>query len=463
MKNRHLLTMIVALVLIPSSAVNRTILIDSSHGEKILLATDSDHSLCFRAFEDVYGISESEKEITYKNIQDYDMLLIGLPMKDFDTAEREAIQQFVTNGGGLLLVGEPESDVRYARIQYINSLSMMFGVEFSNKTMFGNFQSTEIAGQTHPIFSGISKMFWAASCTLIVGEPSKPIYNEGKCIIAYCEYGKGRIIFLPDSDFFFCRFMKEDDNEKFVANIFNWLTEPGGPFSQQRELQEKGLSLLEEGKEQMESGEFELAKSTLTRSMSYLESALAIYESDTIEGIIDTIKSLIADAETGIKASELLEEATALFEAGQYASALQVLEESSTLFQSINSDKSEECVALIQKCRERLNERVGQAEALLEEGIAYFKNQQYDLARARFEGALLGFAELESTEKIQECEEWISSCDKQLESVPLQSLEPSENRSLRYTAIVAGTAVIFAVIIGFLLYRSQKQRGRRSP
>jgi hypothetical protein len=86
-----LLVMIVVMALIPSSSFDGKILIDLSHNERIL-RTPSNHNVpCFSIFEDTYEITESYVDITYGGIQDYDVLLIGMPQEIFSSFEIETL------------------------------------------------------------------------------------------------------------------------------------------------------------------------------------------------------------------------------------------------------------------------------------------------------------------------------------------------------------------------------------
>lgn len=69
----------------------------------------------------------------------------------------------------------------------------------------------------------------------------------------------------------------------------------------------------------------------------------------------------------------------------------------------------------VYRCIQPLEEKQqlkNEAEALLGEGIACFEQQQYDLAKIKFEKALMLFTELGDEEKIEECKEWITSCEE---------------------------------------------------
>lgn len=435
------------MALVPSSSPDRRILIDLSHNERILRTPSKYNVPCFDIFKDTYEIVESYEEITYKNIQDYDVLLIGMPQEIFNPSEIEDISRFITNGGGLLLLGEPKPDYRFSESQFINSLSRVFGVEFDDNTSIRHTLAIEIQGQVHPVFQKVEEILWATSGGLTVKEPSKLLLShENQCILAYCEYGNGRVIFLPDSDFFLFPYVDRNDNRQFTTNILDWLSEEGGPYVHHKEMLDKGLPLIEEGRKQVDSGEYDRAKFTLTRSRGYFENASTIYDSDATTSFLRTIDSLIVDAETGIKADSLFQEGKSLYESGEYALAVLKLEEAKSLYLSLNTEKSEECDIILKECRQ------SEAEALLNEGISYCHQQQYDLANATLEKALALFTELQDTEKAEECQEWIASCRQNSNILPTSDYLSSVFYVIPVLAVIA--------IVGAVIWRRNQ---RKSP
>jgi hypothetical protein len=353
------------MILGSSSEEKPRILIDLSHDERILRTPSKHNIVCFDVLADTYDIIESDKAITYELLQEADMILVGLPQVEFTIPEAEVIARFVSNGGGLLLSGEARFDYRYAEPEFINSLSKSFGVEFDDDPSIMLNYTSEIQGQVHPVFEGVEEVFWAASGSLIVKNPSVPLLQrEGKCIMAYLEYGKGRVIFLPDSDFFLFPYIEYEDNRQFVDNILNWLSQPRGPYLHYAELLDKSNSLAEAGKEQIGSSSFEMAKSTLVRSRDYLERASAIYESNEIERLLGIIDSLITQAGTGVKAESLFQEGKAMYESGQYVSAIGKLEEAKYLFESIKNKGSEMCASLIEECEQVANSQKNQGNSV---------------------------------------------------------------------------------------------------
>lgn len=448
MRKRYVIAIIVVLALVqPSLAAKKRVLIDLNHDEKILQGQP-----CFDIFQESYDFHQTAEKTIYNNLQDYDVLIIGMPQISFDSAETEAVARFISNGGGLLLIAEPQQDVRGVRSQYINSLSVSFGVEFSDAMILKDYGKTEIQSEIHPLLNGVSEINWAATVYLSVTEPSKVLlHHGGKCLAAYCEYGKGRIIFLSDSDIFTHQWVYKSDNKQFVSNIFDWLAEPGGPYFQQNEFLNVGRTLMEKGEELMESGDFPFAESVFGQSKSYLENALDIYENDSTRDLISSINSLIADAETGVEAKNLYEEGKNLYELGEYASAIIKLEKAKHLFESIDCE-AEECALLIAECKTKIGSESRQeiAEVLLSDGIAHFRHQEYDRAKSKFEEALSLFTEMQDEGKIQECNQWIASCEDS---------SASSKSSWTNLGLMAGVvAALLLLVIGVHVLRARVRK-----
>jgi tetratricopeptide (TPR) repeat protein len=355
-----LLAIIAVWVMTPSSsATKKKVLINSSHDERIADPVgDMKGSVCFDIFTDACEITESNDEITYRNIQDYDMLLLCQPRESFNSDEIATIARFVNNGGGILFLAGHNFYSSDIDLVYINSISEFFGIEFKYSSEFWVTRTIEISKQDHPLLQGIKKINPGRYGYLTVGEPSRGLfYLKQKCIAAYCEYGKGRIVFLANNEFILYPYVDVADNKQFITNVFNWLTEPGGPYLHREEPLNKGGALMNKGLEQMEAGDFALARSTFMQSLSYLKNALEIYESTVTMNQVERLGSLIADAENGITAEALFQEGEALYESGLFSSSILKFEEAQALFQSINSRRSEDCTLYIQKCREMMESK----------------------------------------------------------------------------------------------------------
>lgn len=118
-------------------------------------------------------------------------------------------------------------------------------------------------------------------------------------------------------------------------------------------------------------------------------------------------------------AEKTFEEAVAAFSSEDYEPAEQLFIQAQDTYRSIsNFTKVSECQNYIDRCSQHLEEeqlKADKTEALFNEGVSCFEQGQYDMAKTKFEKALTLFTELDDEEKVKKCEEWIASCEKQLE------------------------------------------------
>ncbi|MBU7014739.1 MAG: hypothetical protein HXS43_07910, partial [Theionarchaea archaeon] len=79
----------------------------------------------------------SEEKIDSYVLSAYDILVLLAPSLDFEVYEKEAIKDFVENGGSLLIFGEVGGTMTsQGIIDPINSISTMFGIEFNSDTVY---------------------------------------------------------------------------------------------------------------------------------------------------------------------------------------------------------------------------------------------------------------------------------------------------------------------------------------
>ena len=143
------------------------------------------------------------------------------------------------------------------------------------------------------------------------------------------------------------------------------------------------------------------------------------------------------------EADALFSETQRLFNGGDYEGAQETFKEAQNMYAILgNNEKARECQDYIDQCASLLEEEKlrKEAEELFNKGIAYFEQQQYDIAKTTFELALLAFTQLGDEEKIEECNKWIASCE--------EALAPPEE------GFCLGAAVItLMVVTGVLIFR----------
>jgi hypothetical protein len=182
-------------------------------------------------------------------LQDYDALILSAPTETLDLVEREAVNQFVEKGGGLLVLGECGLD------HPVNTLTFAYGITFDPHCFFAPVPEREgdfviKAFADHQATTGVPFMMtnWGESLTVEgsamalaftdedawqdtnwnseydPGEPTGPF-----TIAAAYEAGRARVAAVADNAF-------QDDgfewrsNDLFMRSLLKWLTGWRAPY-----------------------------------------------------------------------------------------------------------------------------------------------------------------------------------------------------------------------------------------
>jgi unsaturated rhamnogalacturonyl hydrolase len=162
-----------------------------------------------RAFSN-YGASLTMvEEPTAQSLQKADIYIIVDP--DFpkenksphylETKHIDAIEQWVKNGGVLLLMG---NDSGNAEFEHWNQLSERFGVQFDYNSI-NKVQGTQWAQGTvnipenNSVFKNISKVYLKELSTLQLKAPAKALVSlDGQVVMAVAKVGKGTVFAVGD-------------------------------------------------------------------------------------------------------------------------------------------------------------------------------------------------------------------------------------------------------------------------
>jgi tetratricopeptide (TPR) repeat protein len=241
-----------------------------------------------------------------------------------------------------------------------------------------------------------------------------------------------------------------------------------------------GVAFSDVGKSSNEKGDRAFNAGRYEEALSYYEEALSFYESigsfygkgsntyfEQLSGDLDVLiqptymgfPSVSAytqvledlrdkkdvcqekmEEETG-QADTLFDEGKEFFEQNEYEKALEAFEGAQKLYQAQEqSEKVDLCQQYIDMCTEVLEEsqKRSEADALFQEGVSYFEQEEYGLAKEKFEGALSLYEELDDEEKVQECRDRIASCEEQ------------EGKSEEEGGFCLGSCFLLLLILGAL-------------
>ncbi len=181
----------------------------------------------------------SKKPISRETLTDFKVLVLGCPNAKFDDEEIKAILEFISEGGGLLLIEKGRGPV-----EFINRIGKNFGITFNKDAVTGKngvdgspFTPIIKKFEKHPITRGISKIVYGGGCSLSINENVNPLIYSGleKPLLCALEKGKGRVVAIGTYWIFESTEphirkwgVDAEDNAKLILNIFKWLSKAEG-------------------------------------------------------------------------------------------------------------------------------------------------------------------------------------------------------------------------------------------
>jgi Arc/MetJ-type ribon-helix-helix transcriptional regulator len=242
---------------------NISIGLDYSHNNMLTLEASSYADFTQFLFSSAYKIGKIEAGFyTLEKINDYNGIIMSTPRNiDLKPKEIEIIENYVRNGGNVLIIGARGGD--YLNRTNLNELTQEFGFRFAFDEIFDsvtyvNLQKRPILSKfkSHYITDNIQKIVLSSSCsleTLDIVEDKKNIkvdilihggincwrnifngkdWIEEDCpkipLMIATEYFKGKVVAFGTISIFsslgreygFTAF----DNDILIANILRWLT-----------------------------------------------------------------------------------------------------------------------------------------------------------------------------------------------------------------------------------------------
>lgn len=220
-----------------------------------------------------YDVARRTQPLNDAALQDCDVLIVKIPTRPFSNTEIQAIEQFVAQGGGLMLVGE-HTNV-FGSGTYLNSIARRFGFTFRHDCLFGVDmvweQHYEPPRVPHPVVQYIQAvksnpwMEFATSCSIDPGTSSgravirsvglknlgadyhvsnyypkpddTPEMRYGAWVQLWAmRYGRGRVLAFTDSTIFSNFSVCEPGKKELWMGMVEWLNhhspaiEPRGPL-----------------------------------------------------------------------------------------------------------------------------------------------------------------------------------------------------------------------------------------
>ncbi|MFW9845446.1 MAG: hypothetical protein ACFFD6_01755 [Candidatus Thorarchaeota archaeon] len=216
----------------PADFASKNILFDESHTANASAAWIPSNASLFSAMlsENGYPSDTNFNEPLDSGIlSGYDILVLFFPMKALTAGEISAIEAFVDNGGGLLLVGVDGQNFWEFNPSKLNPLSSHFGIEFNNDLLDIAVTSFPVHNITYGVTSFWTRNRQIRGCSLnVTGSAATTVVeSEGNNLTVATEYGLGRVVCVGTSAPFI-KYGYDDGGHgpshyQFSLNVIDWL------------------------------------------------------------------------------------------------------------------------------------------------------------------------------------------------------------------------------------------------
>jgi len=153
--------------------------------------------------------------ITLSVLEEYDVFVIPQARYSYTTDELLAIQNFVFNGGGLLVIGDNEPWI-------YTDLTSFAGITWGSGGMSGI--TTDIT--PHPVTAGISSVYLNAPIAVmyVTGAAKDLVRDSANNVMLAVSEQPGKVIGFADEDSLWNHGINKADNLLLANNMIDWLT-----------------------------------------------------------------------------------------------------------------------------------------------------------------------------------------------------------------------------------------------
>jgi hypothetical protein len=195
----------------------------------------------FTAYLDSLGRNISaQADITGQTLGKFEIAVLAVPDRPYSSQDVQNYLQFVSSGGGLLIVGSGGIPM------YANSLTDHFGIHLTGGTVTatnhlwdaGSFDVTNI-NQSNPVTNGVVLLTsnWMAPIS-VSGNVVVPAWTDSAsnsssgakgpfAFVAETTYGSGRVVYVASMLFDDCC-IGGPGSEQLLSNAIAWLSQPTG-------------------------------------------------------------------------------------------------------------------------------------------------------------------------------------------------------------------------------------------
>ncbi|NHJ13405.1 MAG: hypothetical protein EAX95_06990 [Candidatus Thorarchaeota archaeon] len=188
--------------------------VDNNFGELRNLAAN--HTF---TFDKLYPLASGN--LTIDRLQKYDVLIIDWPDLNFTDAEITAVENWVTNGGSIIVLGD-RTGLGGNGYLYINVLLQSFDMSLGTTNVL-NYVS--LTSEDHETTEGAPALSAGYRNYLSVIGDAESIWKDGtNTVVASQEFSQGRAILSGDQNIFDNTQLPQEYNVRFALNALNWLT-----------------------------------------------------------------------------------------------------------------------------------------------------------------------------------------------------------------------------------------------
>jgi unsaturated rhamnogalacturonyl hydrolase len=154
-------------------------------------------------------------------IVDPDMPKESLEPKYFNNAEAEALEEWVTQGGRLVLLGNNKDNMEF---KHFNEMTQRFGITFNEDTANTGKSSFRPEWKSE-FMKDVKKIHIVRMCTLTLKPPaSEMMLFNNQVLMATTKKGKGHVLAVGDP-WFYNEYIKGEQNLTAAKHLFTWLLE----------------------------------------------------------------------------------------------------------------------------------------------------------------------------------------------------------------------------------------------
>ena len=242
--------------------------------------------------------------------------------------------------------------------------------------------------------------------------------EEEKTFIFYWDFGSqvdrlnSAVVILPkDAELLEVEYetpKKVEENEQ-VYVYYEGISGPSARFRFQLTFSSSGKGYIRLGDRYEESGQYDQAISNYQKAKSFY-SRFDLYKKDKskilgeLQDHIFAIQKIQADSE--------FEKGMDAFDQKDYTKAESYFEKAESLYKILKDTQGEAlCQEMISECEE-IEELKKEADTLFEQGETQYGAENYEGAKESFTQARSKYEELGDTEKVSECDGWITKCEE---------------------------------------------------